>query len=56
MKFADFVILGRILFALAAALCYIIKKRKNGCSSCCGNCSGCNKCTHYKKEGERDEH
>ncbi|MGN1479718.1 MAG: FeoB-associated Cys-rich membrane protein [Acutalibacteraceae bacterium] len=48
--------LGIILFALAAALCYIIKKRKNGCSSCCGDCSCCNKGTQFKKEGERDEH
>lgn len=49
MKIADFVILAAVIVALAIALWYNHKDKKNGCG-CCGNCSGCNKNCGIKNE------
>jgi hypothetical protein len=44
MNIADYILIFLIFTAVAAALAYIIRKKKSGaCTGCGGNCSSCGK-------------
>lgn len=46
MNFLDYVIASAVLVWLIVAVCYIIRQKKAGRSSCGGCCSGCQKHCH----------
>lgn len=53
LSIADYIALAIVLIAVAAALYYMKKSRKNGC---CGGCTGCaySESCNKKKETEED--
>ncbi len=48
----DYIALAVVALAAAAAFIYMKRRKKGGCSGCCGNCAFTNEC--HKKENKEN--
>lgn len=54
LSFADCAALSAVAFAVYAAVCYRVKRKKHG-GGCCGCCANCPMCADCKSENKTEE-